>query len=244
VKFLRALTLVAITIFAGAVAGTILAILNLGLVEPYIDRAIALEVERMISSGEKVDPVKVADYRVWQKGGAIAAGAVYGISLSALFGIVFAFGRKSLPGSSSKKKAIFLAAVLWFVLYFVIALKYPANPPAVGDPETIYYREGLYVAYICISGFTALALAFLWNRLRMNSKKLILPLVYAGIMIAAYVGLPPTTDSISISMDLIQTFRILTAITIGVFWGILGILFGSLWDRFIPREEQRMATLY
>jgi H+/gluconate symporter-like permease len=62
-------------------------------------------------------------------------------------------------------------------------------------------------------------------------------------MIAAYVGLPPNPDSISISMDLIQTFRILTVITIGIFWGILGILFGSLWDRFVPREEHRMATL-
>ena len=242
-KFLRAITLLAITIFSGAVAGTILAILNLGLVEPFIDRAIALEVESMVSSGEKVDPVEMADYRVWQKGGAIAGGAVYGISLSALFGIVFAFGRKSLPGTSSTKKAIFLAAVLWFVLYFVIALKYPANPPAVGDPDTIYYREGLYVAYICISGFTALALAFLWKRLHMKSKKIVLPLVYAGIMISAYVGFPPNPDSISISMELIQTFRILTVITIGIFWGILGILFGSLWDRFVPREEQRMATL-
>jgi predicted cobalt transporter CbtA len=243
VKSLRALTLLVITIFSGAVAGTILAILNLGFVEPYIDRAIALEVENMRHSGEKVDPVEIADYRIWQKGGAIAGGAVYGIALAALFGIVFAFGRKSLPGNSAKKKAIFLAAVLWFVLYFVTALKYPANPPAVGDPETIYYREGLYVAYICISGFTALALSLLWNRIHIASKKLVFPLVYAVIMIAAYLGLPSNPDSISISMELVQMFRILTTITIGIFWGILGILFGSLWDRLVPREEQRMAAL-
>lgn len=241
---MKTLIFLAVTIFSGAVAGTILAILNLGLVEPYIDRAIALEVENMISSGEKVDLVEIADYRIWQKGGAIAAGAVYGISLSALFGIVFAYGRKSLPGDNNKKKALFLAGVLWFVLYLMVAIKYPANPPAVGDPETIYYREGLYIAYLAISGFTALALAFVWNRVHIKSKKIILPLVYAGIMIAAYIGLPPNPDTISISMDLIQTFRIWTAITIGVFWGILGIVFGSLWDRFIPREQQRMATLH
>jgi H+/gluconate symporter-like permease len=62
-------------------------------------------------------------------------------------------------------------------------------------------------------------------------------------MIIAYVSLPPNPDSISISMELIQTFRILTVLTIGIFWGILGIVFGSLWDRFIPREEQRMEAL-
>ena len=240
---MKALALLAITIFSGAVAGTILAIINLGLVEPYIDKAIAIEVQNSIASGEKVDLVEIADYRVWQKGGAIAAGAVYGIALSALFGIVFAYGRKSLPGDNSKKKALFLAGVLWFVLYLMVAIKYPANPPAVGDPETIYYREGLYIAYLAISGITALVLALVWNRVQMKSKKIVLPLIYAGIMIAAYIGMPSNPDEITISMELIQTFRILTAFTIGIFWGILGILFGSLWDRFIPRQEARMATL-
>jgi len=126
----------------------------------------------------------------------------------------------------------------------MVAIKYPANPPAVGDPETIYYRQGLYVAYLAISGFTALALALLWNRLRENkSKKIILPLIYAAVMSAAYIGLPPNPDEISISMELIHTFRSWTAITIGMFWGILGILFGSLWDKFITRQEPRLATV-
>lgn len=243
-SFLRALPFLGITIFSGLFAGTILAIINLGLVEPYIDQAIALEVKKSIDAGEEVNPAEIANYRIWQKGGGIAAGAVYGISLSALFGIVFVFGRKSLPGNNSKKKAIFLAAVIWFVLYFVIAIKYPADPPAVGDPETIYYRQSLYVAYLAISGFSALSLGIIWNRIRMTSKKIILPLIYAGIMITAYVGMPSNPDSISISMDLIQTFRFLTAITIGVFWGILGIIFGSLWDRFLSREQTMTAKLY
>ena len=242
-KFLRAIAFLAITIFSGAVAGTILAILNLGLVEPYIDRAIAIEVKNMISSGEKVDLTEIASYRVWQKGGAIAAGAVYGISLSALFGIVFAYGRNSLPGDNNKKKALFLAGVLWFVLYLMVAIKYPANPPAVGDPETIDYRQGLYIAYLAISGFTVLTLALAWNRLQVKSKKIIIPLIYAAVMIAAYVGLPPNPDKISISMDLIQTFRIWTAVTIGMFWGILGILFGSLWDRFIPAQHREITMV-
>jgi Probable cobalt transporter subunit (CbtA) len=243
VNYLKTLTFLAITIFSGAVAGTILAILNLGLVEPYIDRAIAIEVKNMISSGEKVDLTEIASYRVWQKGGAIAAGAVYGVSLSALFGIVFAYRRKSLPGHNNKKKALFLAGMLWFVLYLMVAIKYPANPPAVGDPETIYYRQSLYVEYLAISGFTALALALAWNRVQLESKKILFPLIYAAVMIVAYVVLPPNPDKIGISMDLIHTFRIVTALTIGIFWGILAIVFGSLWDRFIPREEPKFATV-
>ena len=170
-------------------------------------------------------------------------GAVYGISLGALFGIVFAYGRKALPGDNNKKKALFLAGVLWFVLYLMVAIKYPANPPAVGDPETIYYRQSLYVGYLAISGFTALALTITWKKVQFGSKKILFPLIYAAVMIVAYVVLPPNPDKISISMDLIHTFRVVTALTIGLFWGILAIVFGSLWDRFIPREEPKFATM-
>ena len=240
---MNSISLLAVTIFSGAIAGTILAIINLGLVEPYIDSAIALETQRKISSGENVDMAELVHYRVWQKGGAIAAGAVYGISLGALFGIVFAYGRKALPGDSNKQKALFLAGILWFVLYLMVAIKYPANPPAVGDPETIYYRQSLYVGYLAISGFTALGLALAWKRVQLGSKKILFPLIYAAIMIVAYVALPPNPDKIGISMDLIHTFRVVTALTIGLFWGILGIVFGSFWDRLISREEQKYATV-
>ena len=240
---MNSISLLAVTIFSGAIAGTILAIINLGLVEPYIDSAISLETQRKISSGENVDMAELVHYRIWQKGGAIAAGAVYGISLGALFGIVFAYGRKALPGKNNRQKALFLAGILWIVLYLMVAIKYPANPPAVGDPETIYYRQSLYVAYLVISGFTALALALAWNRVQLEYKKILFPLIYAAVMIVAYIVLPPNPDKIGISMDLIHTFRIVTALTIGIFWGILAIVFGSLWDRFIPREEPKFATM-
>jgi predicted cobalt transporter CbtA len=240
---LKALTFVAITLSSGAIAGIILAFLNLGIVEPYIDKAIDLGVEKHVSSGENVNMAELSDYRYWQKGGAFVGGAIYGVGLSSLFGVIFVFARNKLPGNNNKQKAIFLAAVLWFVLYLMVALKYPANPPAVGDPETIYYREALYLGYIMISGFAALGLAVTWNRIRINSKKIILPLIYAAVMVTAYLVMPPNPDKIEISMDLVQTFRILSALTIGVFWGILGIIFGSLWDKYIPHEEKVASLL-
>jgi hypothetical protein len=76
-------------------------------------------------------------------------------SYGALFGIVFAYSRESIPGSSNKKKALILAGIMLVVLYLVPGLKYPANPPAVGDPETIGVRQSMYVAYLCISGLCA-----------------------------------------------------------------------------------------
>ena len=241
---MKALTLVGITLSSGVIAGIILAFLNLGIVEPTIDKAIALEVQKQVSSGENVNMSELIDYRYWQKAGAFAGGAIYGAGLASLFGVVFVYSRSKFPGQNNKQKAIFLAGGMWLVLFLMVALKYPANPPAVGDPETIYYRETLYVGYIMISGLAALGMAVIWIRTRMNSKKIIIPLMYAAIMVTAYVVMPSNPDKIEISMDLIQTFRILTAITIGVFWGILGIIFGSLWDKFLSREQTLAAKLY
>ena len=241
---MKELTLVGITLSSGVIAGIILAFLNLGIVEPTIDKAIALEVQKQVSSGENVNMSELIDYRYWQKAGAFAGGAIYGAGLASLFGVVFVFARSRLPGKNNKQKAILLAGIMWLVLFLMVALKYPANPPAVGDPETIYYRETLYVGYIMISGLAALGMAVIWIRTRMNSKKIIIPLMYAAIMVTAYVVMPSNPDKIEISMDLIQTFRILTAITIGVFWGILGIIFGSLWDKFLSREQTLAAKLY
>jgi hypothetical protein len=241
---LKALTLVGITLSSGVIAGIILALLNLGIVEPTIDKAIALEVQKQVSSGENVNLSELIDYRYWQKAGAFAGGAIYGAGLASLFGVIFVFARNKLPGKNSKQKAIFLAGIMWFVLYLMVALKYPANPPAVGNPETIYYREVLYVAYIMISGFAALAMAAIWIKIRMNSKRIIVPLIYAAIMGTAYVVMPSNPDKIEISMDLIQTFRILTTLTIGIFWAILAIIFGSLWDKFFSKEQTVATRLY
>lgn len=241
---MKALTLVGITLSTGVIAGIILALLNLGIVEPTIDKAIALEVQKQISSGENVNMSELIDYRYWQKAGAFAGGAIYGAGLASLFGVIFVFARNKLPGKNNKQKAIFLAGIMWFILFLMVALKYPANPPAVGDPETIYYREILYVAYIMISGFAALGMAVIWIRINMNSKRIIIPLIYAAIMVTAFVVMPSNPDKIEISMDLIQTFRILSAITIGVFWGILGITFGSLWDKFLSKEQTVTTSLF
>ena len=94
--------------------------------------------------------------------------------------------------------------------------------------------------YLAISSFTALALALAWNRVQLGSKKILFPLIYAAVMIVSYIVLPPNPDKIGSSMDLIRTFRIVTALTSGIFWGILAIVFGSFRDRFIPRKEQSL----
>ncbi|HXG06723.1 MAG TPA: CbtA family protein, partial [Nitrososphaera sp.] len=71
---MRTVTFIAITLISGAIAGTILGVVNQVVVEPYIARAIELEVENAQQSGEIINPIEFAAYRFWQRGGEVVAG--------------------------------------------------------------------------------------------------------------------------------------------------------------------------
>jgi predicted cobalt transporter CbtA len=241
---MRTLTFIAITLFSGAIAGAILGIINQIIVEPFIQQAIDIENQNAIAAGELFNPSEHVAYRIWQRGGEIAAGTVLGLSIGALFGIVFAYARSSLPGSNNKKKALILAGIMWFALFLVPAFKYPANPPAVGDPETIYYRQNLYLAFVAVSGFSALSLAFLYRKIGspVQAKKAILPAAYVAIMAAAFVVMPANPDQISAPTDLVVNFRIASAFTMSVFWGLLGMVLGSFWDKLKPHKAAEIKA--
>jgi len=224
---------IGITLVAGAISGAAYAGINLLVVEPFIDQAIGIEVQNLISGGEQVDMNELALYRLWQKGGSVVAGAILGISFAAFYAIVYGYARKSLPGSSELKKSLFLASIIWLIIFMIPFIKYPGNPPAVGDPETIYYRQSLYVVFIAISGLGALGFAFVYRKLRgIGARKFIVPAIYAAYIVPFYFVMPPNPDAITVPMDLITNYRVVTAITATVFWVILGIVFGALWDKF------------
>jgi len=248
----KTLTFLAITLLSGAIAGTLLGLINQVLVEPYIDKAIGIETQREINVGKIIDPSQQLQYRMWQKGGEVVASTIYGISLSALFGIVFVYSRNSLPGSNNKKKAMVLTGIMFVALFLIPTLKYPANPPAVGSPDTIYYRESLYVGFIAISGFSSLAIALLYikklvkhiNRTSKSKENIAIPvLLYVIIMGSAYLLLPPNADRITIPIDLVTNFRVASAFTIGIFWGLMGIILGSFWDILKPHQTSKIASV-
>jgi predicted cobalt transporter CbtA len=240
---MKTIAFILITLISGAIAGTILGLINQLLVEPYIDQAIEIEVRNTVASGKPVDLDELEEYRLWQKGGEIVAGTILGISISALFGIVYAYARDFIPGSNNKKKGLILAGIMFFVIFLIPALKYPANPPAVGDPEIIEYRESLYIGMLVISGFTALGVALLYRKLgqiHRGSKKIIVPAIYAVIIALVFVVLPANPDEMIISSDLLMNFRIVSTLTMGIFWGILGIALGSFWYKTKPHETVYM----
>ena len=238
------LSFLVVALISGAIAGTILGLVNLALVEPYLDRAIGIEVQNAVSAGEEVNPVEHVSYRFWQKGGEVVAGTILGMSLGALLGIVFVFGRKLIPGSNIKKSLV-LSSVIWLVIFMIPALKYPANPPTVGDPDTINYRQYLFISFILISGFTVLGLSLIYTKIKAKSplKFLTISIIYTIIMINAFIFVPPNPDEITAPMDLVNGFRIMSMITMTVFWVVLGITFGLIWDKLKPHETTQFKTV-
>jgi hypothetical protein len=240
---MKSLTFIFVSLLSGVIAGVILAGVNYFVAEPFIDQAIGIEVDNSIASGEVVDFDELSSYRVWQKEGTFAAGAFLGLTYGAILGIVYVISRKYLPSSDDRKKALILAAIMCLSLYVVPFIKYPANPPAVGDPETIGLRDSLYTSYQLASGLIALGVSILMYRLRRISYiKYIIPVIYVGLVASIYAIFPANPDEITAPMDLVNAFRAVTFGTMVMFYLVLGAVFGIMWNKFKPHETTRITA--
>ena len=231
---MKTLVFIAVILVSGALAGLVHAGVNLIIVEPYLDQAIGIENHNLFKSGQEEDTpefwVEYQGYRIWQKGGQVVAAVVLGTSMGALFGIVFALSRNSLPGSNDIKKSILLAGIMWTTLHFVPFLKYPANPPTVGDAETLVLRTILYISFIAISGFGAFVFYKLSKRFQ-GRKKFVSLIGYVILMLAAFVAMPENPDEISAPLDLVGEFRLMSLIGVLSFWVSVGMILGLFWSR-------------
>ena len=231
-----------IVLISGALAGFVHGTVNFAIVEPYLDQAIGIENQNLFASGEAEDTpqfwVEYEGYRIWQKSGQVLAGVILGTSIGALFGLVFAFARNSLPGNNDIKKALVLAGIMWFTMYLIPFLKYPANPPTVGDSETVVLRAILYLSFIAISGFGALG--FYKLSTKFENKKKIIPLVGYGLFISvAFFVMPENPDEITAPMNLVNEFRMMSVLGVTSFWISVGVFLGLFWNRLKPHQEPR-----
>lgn len=224
-----------IVLLSGASAGLVHGTINFAIVEPYLEDAIGIENQNLFASGDAEDSpefwIEYEGYRAWQKSGQILAGVILGISMGSLFGIVYALTRQSLPGNHDVKKSILLAGIMWSTLYLIPFLKYPANPPTVGDSETVVLRAILYLSFIAISGVGALAFYKLSRKFK-NNKKLISLIGYAVFISVVFFVMPENPDEITAPMNLVNEFRFVSVLGVSSFWISVGVILGLLWNRF------------
>jgi hypothetical protein len=226
----------AVVLVSGFSAGLIHGLVNLAVVEPYLDTAIGIENQNRFLEGQVQDTPQFWDefskYRAWQKEGAVLSGGILGLATGALFGLVFAYSRNKLPSRHDVKKALVLAGIMWLVLFFIPFLKYPANPPTVGDPNTIAFRESSYIAFIALSGLGALGFAKLYKRLQ--NRKFFILIGYAIYITTVFLLMPQNPDKITAPLDLVNGFRIVSVSTMTLYWIVNAIILGFLWQKFQP----------
>ncbi len=231
---------IVIVLVSGFVAGTIHGAVNLAIVEPYLDKAIGIENQALFESGEAEDTpqfwVEYNAYRDWQKSGQLLAGGILGMSIGALFGIVFAYSRNSLPKGHTVKKTFVLAAIMWLTSFLIPFLKYPANPPTVGEADTVILRQTLYLLFIAISGFSAVGFSRLYKKL--ENKKYLAFVGYAVFITAVFFIMPPSPDEVTAPMDLVNGFRTMSVMAVTIFWIAEAIILGALWQRYKTKLDE------
>ena len=216
--------------------------------ETQINQAIAYEDAQYKAQG--LPPEKPDVSRSLQSSlGLLTAAVVYGLALGGLFALAFAAAYGRVGRASPARTSIWMAAGAFVVLYLVPFIKYPANPPSVGDPDTIGKRTALYLIMILISVLAAIAavrlrkvLAERWSG---STATLVAGLAYLLLVIVAG-ALLPSINEVPKTFPAVTLFRFREA-SLGmqaVIWTTIGLVFGVTAERvmagrtILPRRRQ------
>ncbi|HEX9440371.1 MAG TPA: CbtA family protein [Roseiflexaceae bacterium] len=230
-------------VIAGLTAGLLVTLFHAIITEPVIDQAIALEEQRAAQN-----PTAEANHheapivsREFQKSSGLVIGYLfYGTTWALIFTLVFFPLQSWLARFGPWRGALLLAALAWWAIIFVPFIKYPANPPGVGDPETINYRQNIYLALLLLSASGAALVVWLGGRLARQVRQPSWLIMGAGLLVvgaALVLLMPPNSDPITAPADLVFNFRIRSLLGLTLFWAIFGAVFG-----WLARRNARRAT--
>jgi len=235
----------------GMLVGIVAGLLSFGFLkvygEPEVDRAIAFETQqdeakaavdmaKGMRMSDEQEPELVS--RPVQAGlGLFTAVLVYSAAFGGLFGLAFAFAYGRIPGALTPQAvSVLLAATGFIAIYLIPNLKYPANPPSVGDPETIGTRTALYFVMIAISlaamvGTATLKRMFVprlgeWNANLTVVACYIVVVAIAALLLPAINEVPDEFPAV-----VLWKFRIASLGAQFIMWATLGLLFGALTQR-------------
>jgi predicted cobalt transporter CbtA len=221
--------------------------------EPQVDRAIAFETQldeakaraaaqALIAKGlpapkEEAEP-ELVTRRVQAGIGLFTGVLVYNVAFGGLFALAFGLAYGRMGDFDPRTTAVLLAAFGFVAVYIVPNLKYPANPPSVGDPATIRMRTALYFSMIAISLAAMIAAGMLRLRLLAGHGPWNAFLIAAGayLIVVVVVGLAlPSVNEVPAEFPavVLWRFRIASAGAQLIMWTTIGLLFGVLAERVL-----------
>jgi predicted cobalt transporter CbtA len=259
--------LIARGLLAGA-AGAVLAFVFARLfAEPVIGRAIAFEDGR--TEVEQAQGVHEHGTELFTRGVQANAGLgfgvlVFGVAMGALLAVLFCvlYGRVGGPAKNIGPRllSVLLAAGALTAVYLVPFVKYPPNPPAVGQADTIGARTGWYLVAVLSSVVLAGAAVWLARRLAARlggwNAWLLAAGTYVAVVAVVFVLLPNVAETpepmrnasgviiySGFPADVLYEFRLLSLGTQLVVWVTIGLVFATLAGRLLgDRAETGRAS--
>ena len=229
---------------AGLLAGLLAGVFAFFVGEPLLDRSIGLEktAHAHEDGGHAHGGGEETFSRPTQKVGLFFATGLSGTFVGGLFGLAFAYFRGRLNAESDWGRSLSLAASIFAGAVLIPFLKYPANPPTVGDPATIGARTAAYLAMVGLSLLTVLAA---WHASRLLKgwgttqpvRHVTVGLGLVAVVAVLFVSLPAAASPGDFPAGLLWSFRISSLGTQLVLWTGLGVVFGALCERANRRER-------
>jgi Probable cobalt transporter subunit (CbtA) len=225
----------------GMLAGLLAGVLAFGFAslfgEPQVDRAIAFETHMHQMEGEAPEP-ELVSRPVQSTIGLLTGILVYGTAMGGIFALAFAYAHGRIGRLRPRATAATLALAGFVTLILVPQIKYPANPPSIGNPETIGSRTALYFTMIAVSVIAAVAATStgrqLLGRLGAWSSAVAAGAAYLFVVAVTMLILPPVNEvPAGFSATTLWNFRLASLGIEAVLWTTLGLVFGALAERQI-----------
>jgi predicted cobalt transporter CbtA len=212
--------------------------------EPQVDRAISFEsaldeanAKAQEAKGIHVEAEPELVSRRVQAGLGLFTGVmVYSTAFGGLFALVFAAVDQRAVNLRARAVSGLLAASGFIAVYVVPNLKYPANPPSVGQPDTIGQRTALYFAMLALSVAAMVVAAILRKRLAPRHGDWNAALIASGFYLVAVIVAARILPSINEVPEafpavVLWQFRIASFGMQLIMWATLGLVFGALTER-------------
>ncbi|MEV7242849.1 MULTISPECIES: CbtA family protein [Streptomyces] len=227
---------------AGLAAGVLALVVAYLLGEPSVDKAIAFEDAH--SHEHEMEVVS----RSLQSTAGLATGVlVYGVAFGGIAALAYCFALGRVGRFSPRATALLLSGCALLAVYVVPFLKYPANPPSVGDPDTISKRTTLYFLMMLLSVLLAIAATILGKRLAPSLgtwwATVVAVAAFAVVIGLAYEFLPVINEvPKDFPAALLWRFRLSALAIQSVLWGGFGLLFGELAERLLNPKPATAAS--
>jgi hypothetical protein len=240
---------------AGLLAG--LLVFGFGKVfgEPQVDRAIGFEsaLDAAKARAEEAKGIPVVEEpelvsRKVQAGLGLFTGVmVYSTAFGGLFALVFAVADRRVVDLRPRGVSALLAASGFIAVYVVPNLKYPANPPSVGEPDTIGQRTALYFIMLAFSVVAMVAAAVLRKRLAARHGGWNAALIAAASYLVAVIVVARILPGINEVPDafpavVLWQFRIASFGMQLIMWATIGLVFGALAESALSGHSRPCAN--